>query len=246
MFITEIEIEALFRVYFREFHVQCDEYLCETDWLIENIKNIMFSKRVHSHKLMKFYIEIKRNPILRNTFRTTSPSSLSKMMGELFWILATAEKENELRAVEDYHRNILISEIEYDEFINLYFQIYCPDVNYRVIVGPKLFSIKEIMVGQKLRRAEAFGKAIVEHKIGQKFDIPKDILAKMCAQMVDMVQYPHSRDFKQIVKSHEHLDIEPSDFDDITKLFMSVSKSDFAEKAKPVFDNLKKVMFDRL
>jgi len=75
MFITEAEIEALFRVFFQEFHVQCDEYLCETDWLIENIKNIMFSKRVHSHKLMKFYLEIKRNPILRNTFRTTSPSS---------------------------------------------------------------------------------------------------------------------------------------------------------------------------
>merc|ERR1719461_1636526 len=44
MFITETEIEALFRVFFRE-----------------------------------FYVEIKRNPILRNTFRKTSPSSLSKM-----------------------------------------------------------------------------------------------------------------------------------------------------------------------
>jgi len=165
MFITETEIEALFRLYFREFHVSCDEYLVESDWVIENIKNIMFSKRAHSHKLMKFYVEIKRNPILRNTFRTTSPSSLSKIMGELFWILATAEKENELRAVEDYHRNMVISELEYDEFVNLYLQIYCPDVNYRVTVGPKLFSIKEIMVGQKLRRVEAFGKAFREHKI---------------------------------------------------------------------------------
>jgi len=246
MFITETEIEALFRLFFQEFHVQCDEYLCETDWLIKNIKNIMFSKRVHSHKLMKFYVEIKRNPILRNTFRTTSPSSLSKMMGELFWILATAEKENELRAVENYHRNIVISEVEYDEFVNLYFQIYCPDVNYRVIVGPKLFSIKEIMVGQKLRRVEAFGKAIVKHKIGQKFKIPEDILGKMCAQMVDMVQHPDSHDFEEMVKSHMHLDIEVSDFDDIIELFLSISKSDFVEKAKPVFNKLKKIMFNRL
>jgi len=84
MFITEAKSEALFRIYFWEFHVPCDEYLVETYWVIENVKNIMFSKRVHSHKLMKFYLEIKRNPILRNTFRTTSPSSLSKMMGELF------------------------------------------------------------------------------------------------------------------------------------------------------------------
>merc|ERR1719419_843079 len=85
----------------------CDKhdtvYLVETDWVIENIKHIMFSKRVHSHKLMKFYVEIKRNPIPQNTFRTTSASSLSKMMGELFWIRATAKKENEFRAVEDYH-----------------------------------------------------------------------------------------------------------------------------------------------
>jgi len=155
MYITELEIGTLFRVFFREFHVPCDEYLGETDWLIENIKNIMFSKRMNSHKLMKLYVEIKRNPILRNPFRTTTPSSLSKMMGELFWILATAEKENELRAVE-YHRNVVISELEYDEFVNLYFQIYCPDVNDRVTVGPKLFSIKEIMVGEKLRRVEVF------------------------------------------------------------------------------------------
>jgi len=84
MFITETEIEALFRLYFREFHISCDEYLDETDWVIENIKNIMFRKRIHSQTLMRFYVEIKRNPILRNAFRTTSPSSLSKMMGELF------------------------------------------------------------------------------------------------------------------------------------------------------------------
>jgi len=46
------------------------------------------------------------------------------------------------------------------------------------------------MVGQKLRRGEAFGKAIGEHKIGRKiFEIPQDILTKMCAQMVDMVQH---------------------------------------------------------
>merc|ERR1719445_2712822 len=202
MFITETEIEALFRVFLWEFHVQCYEYLGDAVWLIENIKNIMFSKRVHSHKLMKFYVEIKRNPVLRNTFRTTSPSSLSKMMGELFWILATAEKENELRVVEDYHRNMVISEQEYDEFVDLYFQIYCPDVNYRVIAGPKLFSIKEIMVRQKLRRVTAFSKAIREHEVGQKFEIPCDVLSKMCAQMVDMVQHPDSHDFKEIAKSH--------------------------------------------
>jgi len=58
--------------------------------------------------------------------------------------------------------------------------------NFRVAVGPKQFSIKEIMVGQKLRRVAAFGKAIGEHKTGQKFEIPEGILSKMCAQMVDI------------------------------------------------------------
>merc|ERR1719397_765295 len=90
-------------------------------------------------------------------------------------------------------KEIMVGQPEYDEFINLYFQIYCPDVNYHVMVGPKLFSIKEIMVGQKLRRVAAFGQAIGEHKIGKKFAIPEDILSKMCAQMVDMVQHPDSR-----------------------------------------------------
>jgi len=244
MYITEAEIEALFRVFFREFHMRCDEYLGETQWVIENIKNIMFCRRVHSHKLMKFYVEIKRNPILRNTFRSTSPSSLSKMMGELFWILATAEKENELRVVEDYHRNMIINDLEYDEFVNLYFQIYCPDVNYRVIAGPKLYSIKEIMVGKKLRRVAAFGKAIRENKIGQKFKIPEDALTKMCSQMIRMVEHPDSHDFKEIVKSHEHLDIGVSDFDDVIKLFLSGSSSEFVVKAKPVFNKLKDIMFN--
>jgi len=127
--------------------------------------------------------------------------------------------------------------------LNLYFQVYCPDVNYRVTVGPKLFAIKEIMVGQKLRRAEAFGKAIGGHKIRKTFEIPADILSRMCSQMVDMVKHPHSHDFKEIVKSHIHLDIEVSDFDDIIKLFLSGSKSEFFDKAKPVFKKLKRLMF---
>jgi len=168
------------------------------------------------------------------------------MMGELFWVLATAETEKELRVVEDYHRNIVISELEYDEFLNLYFQIYYPDVNYRVTVGPKLFSIKEIMVGQKLRQVEAFGKAIAEHRIGQKFEIPYDSLAKMCAQMVDMVQHPDSHDFKEIAKSHIHLDIDMLDFDDIIELFLNSLKSELVEKAEPVFNKLKDVMFNML
>jgi len=54
MFITETKIEALFSVFLREFHARCDEYLAGTEWLIENI--MFFSKRVHSHKLMKFYV----------------------------------------------------------------------------------------------------------------------------------------------------------------------------------------------
>jgi len=106
--------------------------------------------------------------------------------------------------------------------------------------------MKEIMVGQKLRRTEAFGKAIGEHKIGQKFEIPEDKLSRMCAQMVDMVLHPDSHDFMEIVKSHMHLDIEVSDFDDIIKLFLGGSKSDFIVKAEPVFNKLKRLMFKRL
>merc|ERR1719499_685092 len=136
---------------------------------------------------------------------------------------------------------MIISELEYDEFVNLYFQIYCPDVNYRVTAGPKLFSIKEIMVGQKLRRVAAFGKAIRDHKIGQKFEIPEDALCKMCSKMIDMVQNPDSHDFKEIVKSHGHLDIGVPEFDDVIKLFLSGSSSEFVQKAKPVFNNLKDI-----
>jgi len=132
------------------------------------------------------------------------------------------------------------------KFVNLYFQIYCPDVNYRVMAGPRLFSIKEIMVGQKLRRVTAFGKAIREHKIGQKFEISEDDLGKMCEQMVDMVRHPDYHDFNEIARSHVHLNIEVSEFDDIIKLFLSGSSSEFVEKAKPVFNNLKNIMFNEL
>jgi len=57
--------------------------------------------------------------------------------------------------------------------------------------------------------------------------------------MVVVVQHPNSHDFKEIVKSHIHLDMEMSDFDDIIKLFLS-------GKAKPVFNKLKSLMFNRL
>jgi len=100
------------------------------------------------------------------------------------------------------------------------------------------------MVGQKLKRVEAFVKAIGEHRIGQKFEIPEDILAKVCAQMFDIVQHPDSHDFKEIGKSHIYLDIDASDFDDIIKLFLSSLKSEIGEKAKPVFNKLKNIMFE--
>jgi len=61
--------------------------------------------------------------------------------------------------------------------------------------------------------------------------------------MVDMVQHTDSHDLKEIVKSHIHLDIEESDFDDI-KLFLIGSKSEFVWKATPVFNKLKSVMFN--
>jgi len=67
----------------------------------------------------------------------------------------------------------------------------------------------------------------------------------MCGQTVDMVQHPDSHDFKEIVKSHLHLDTDVSDFDNIIKLFLSGSKSEFVEKAKPVFNKLKNIMFTR-
>jgi len=192
---------------------------------------------------MKFYVEIKRYPSLRNTFRTTSPSSLSKMRGELFSILATAEKENELRAVEDYHRNNVISELEYDEFVNLYLQIYCPDVNYRVTVGPKLFSIQEIMVGWKLRRVEAFGKESESTRLDKNLKFLKMLWPECVHKLLMWFSNP-SPDFKGIVKSHIHFDIEVSGFDDIIKLFLSGSKSEFDRLNR--FNKLKSLMFHRL
>jgi len=96
----------------------------------------------------------------------------------------------------------------------------------------------------KAEAGRSFQPSNQRDKIGQKFEITEDILTRMWAQMVDIVLHLDSHDFKEIVKSHIHLDIKISDFDDIIKLFPSGSKSEFVGKAKPV---LKKLMsLDRL
>ena len=83
-----------------------------------------------------------------------------------------------------------ITEEDYDEFVELFFDIYCPDICYRTRAGPIFLKIKDVMIGKPLKRIVSFRKTLENPIHGRKFDIPEKKLIKMCSQMVDVVLHP--------------------------------------------------------
>jgi len=133
---------------------------------------------------------------------------------------------------------------DYDEFIDLFFEIWCPDIYYRTKAGPIFLKMKNVMIGKPLQRIVSFRKAL-EHPIeGRSFHIPQEKLRKMCSQMVDVVLRPKCQDFGPIVVSHKHMKITEQEFDELIRRFLEIYtlNDTFVLKAKRRLGKLKEIM----
>jgi len=167
-----------------------------------------------------------------------------KMMDEIYWCLEERKSNKELECLQDIHRMMHITEEEYDEFVDLFFEIYCPDICYRHRAGPIFLRIKDIMIGKPSKRIVSLSQTLEKPLQGWKFDIPERKLTKMCSQMIDVVLHPKSHDFNSIGLSHKYLNITGEEFDELIRRFLEVYdlKGNFVSKAKKRFRKLKVIM----
>lgn len=137
-----------------------------------------------------------------------------------------------------------ITEDDYDEFVELFFEIYCPDICYRMNAGPIFLKIKSVMVGEPLQRVVSFRKTLKNPIKGRKFDIPEEKLIKMCCQMVDVVLHPKNHDLNSIGLSHKYLNITGEEFEEFIRRFLEVYNLNdtFVLKAKRRFKKLKVIV----
>jgi len=137
-----------------------------------------------------------------------------------------------------------ISVQDYDEFIDLFFEIWCPDIYYRTKAGPIFLTMKNAMIGKPLQRVVSFRKAL-EYPIGERrFHIPEEKLGKMCSQMVDLVLCPKSQDFNAIAMSHKFLEITGKEFDELIRRFLRIYTLNdaFTLRGRRTLNKLKEIM----
>jgi len=53
-----------------------------------------------------------------------------------------------MESIQDIHRMMNITEEDFDEFVELFFDIYCPDICYRTRAGPIFLLMKDSMIGK--------------------------------------------------------------------------------------------------
>ena len=137
-----------------------------------------------------------------------------------------------------------ITEEDFDEFVDLFFDIYCPDICYRMRAGPIFLKLKNVMIGKPFQRIISFRNTLENPVIGRQFDIPEKQLIKMCSQMVDVVLHPKSHDMNSIGLSHKYFNITGEEYEEFIRRFLEVfNVSDaFVSKAKKRFKKLKVIV----
>jgi len=242
MYISEAEIDTFFELFIEHFHMKSEDCWHSFEQILDYIKTMLFDPE--KEKLLIFYKEIKRNPILHRKFKKTSPYCLMKVINEIYWCLEKRKPDWEMESIQDIHRMMNITEEDYDEFVELFFDIYCPDICYRMKAGPIFLKIKNAMVGKPFQRIVAFRKTLKNPIQGRKFDIPEIKLIKMCSQMVDVVLHPKSHDMNAIGLCHQYFNITGEEYDEFIRRFLEICNmnDNFVLKAKKRFKKLKLIV----
>jgi len=101
-----------------------------------------------------------------------------KIIIEIYCCLEKRKPQLEMERTQDIHLIMnIITEEEYDEFVELFLDIYCPDATQ-----------------QPLQRIVSLTKMFKYPIKGCKFDIPEKKLVKTCSQIVDVVLHPKKHD----------------------------------------------------
>jgi len=247
MNITEGEIDAMFKLFFKKCRVDDDKFWDRYEDYLAELKELMMDVRTTRKKYENFYTEVKRNPVLNRRFLYTPLYVFSKMVDEIIYVADAVLSEREFSVVSEAHKKMNITAQEFDEYIRLFFEMCSPDINYHKAVGPKFEKIREIIVPEKFDPVKSFKKALPYPAEGPHYSIPMATLRIMASTMVEFIRDADTISIGEIKDIHKSVKITEVGFLEVSRAFLSTcSRSeDFRKKARIVLLNLEKLMVEQ-
>jgi len=148
--VKEAEVDALFTHFLKEcdlegYNTAGDYWMC--------VDRLKIEKPGYLHgnfTAIEFMKEVKKNFILKNRFLNSSPASILKISKQINAVISCKEPKAEYSELLEQHRNMKITNEEFDEFVVLFFRMCAPNPQYLSNVWYNVVKIKKAMIPETL------------------------------------------------------------------------------------------------
>jgi len=144
--VKEAEVDALFDHFLKEcdlegYNTSGDYWIC-----LDKLKKDKPGYRHGGFTIEEFYKEVKKNSMLKNRFVNSSPASIVNISRQIMDVISCKEPEAEYSKILEKHRNMKITNEEFDEFLLLFFRMCAPNSQYLSNVWDNIVKIKKAMI----------------------------------------------------------------------------------------------------
>jgi len=155
MNIREKEMDAFIDLFLRECRIEGEIFWDQYENILKRMKKRLMGNHIAigGCNRVKFYTQVKNNPILSGRFKSTSSLTILQMTSDLASIFANPEPEEMIKGFADSHMNHDISEEEFDEFIQVFLETCGEDVEFgergQIKVGQTITKIRNALFPMK-------------------------------------------------------------------------------------------------
>jgi len=144
--VKEAEVDALFTHFLKQcdlegYNIAGDYWIC-----LDKLKEEKSGYRHGGLTTIEFFDEAKKNAILKSRFLNTKPASILKMSRLIMDVIESKQPEAKYPELLKKHRNMKITNEEFDEFVLLFFRMCAPNPQYLSDVWYNVVKIKEAMI----------------------------------------------------------------------------------------------------
>jgi len=144
--VKEAEVDALFTHFLRKcdlegYNTAGDYWVC-----VDKLKKDKPGSRHGGFTPKEFFKEVQKNSTLKDRFLNSSSTAILNMSRQIMDVFGCKDPNEEFAELLEYHRNMEITNEEFDEFILLFFRMCSPNTQYLADVWYNVVKIKEAMI----------------------------------------------------------------------------------------------------
>jgi len=148
--VKEAEVDALFTHFLKEcdlegYNISGDYWIC-----LDRLKKDQPGYRHGGFTIEEFFKEVKKNSMIKNRFINSSPASILNISRQIMDVISCKEPQAEYSEMLEKHRNMKITNEEFDEFLLLFFRMCAPNSQYLSNVWDNIVKIKKAMIPESL------------------------------------------------------------------------------------------------